>query len=124
MTKDEDFFWTGKMKKSIEEMKELSKKKKINFGSLYPPPLLNIDLDHVVVDELHLMMRIVDVLLKNLIENAINLDQRENIWTKFKVKRHVTAIVEAIQMWGILFSMGKYNKGWQGRFFLQKSRVD
>lgn len=39
MTKDEDFFWTGKMKQSIEEMKELSKKKKINFGSLYPPPL-------------------------------------------------------------------------------------
>lgn len=29
------------------------------------------------------------------------------------------------QLWGILFSMGKYNnKGWQGRFFLQKSRVD
>lgn len=70
------------------------------------------------------MMRIVDVLIKNIIENAINLDQRENIGTKLKVKRHVTAIVEAIQMWGILFSMGKYNKGWQGRFFLQKSRVD
>lgn len=37
MTKDEDFFWTGKMKKSIEEMKKLLKKKKFNFGSLYPP---------------------------------------------------------------------------------------
>lgn len=51
------------------------------------------------------MMRIVDVLLKNLIENAINLDQRENIWTKFKVKRHVTAIVEAIQKCGVSCSV-------------------
>lgn len=38
MTKDEDFFWTGKMKQSIEEMKELSKKKKIILGH-YTPPL-------------------------------------------------------------------------------------
>lgn len=37
MTKDEDFFWTGKMKKSIEEMKELSKKKKLILGHYNPP---------------------------------------------------------------------------------------
>lgn len=58
MKKDKDFFGQGKWKKSIEEMKEISKKEKFNYGSLYPPPLLNIDLDHIVVDELHLMMRI------------------------------------------------------------------
>lgn len=57
------------------------------------------------------MMRIVDVLLKNLIENAINLDQRENIWTKFKVKRHVTAIVEAIQNVGYPVQYGKVQQG-------------
>lgn len=49
------------------------------------------------------MMRIVDVLIKFFIENAINLDQRENIGTKLKVKRHVTAIVEAIQKCGVSF---------------------
>lgn len=53
------------------------------------------------------MMRIVDVLIKNLIENAINLDQRENIGTKFKVKRHVTAIVRQFKNVGYPFQYGK-----------------
>lgn len=44
MTKDEDFFWTGKMKKSIEEMKELSKKKKLILGHYNPPPYSTLTL--------------------------------------------------------------------------------
>lgn len=69
------------------------------------PPLLNTDRHHIVFDELHLMMKIIDVRNKNLIENAINLDQRENIGAKLKVKRHETAIVEVIQSCGVSFSV-------------------
>lgn len=50
------FFWTGKMRTSNTDMKEYSKKKTFNYGSLYPR-LLNIDLDHIVIDELYLMIR-------------------------------------------------------------------
>jgi hypothetical protein len=35
------------------------------------PPLLNIDLDHVVMDELHLLLRVMDILIKNLIMDAV-----------------------------------------------------
>ncbi len=31
------------------------------------PPLLNIDVDEMIVDELHMMLRVSDVLLRNLI---------------------------------------------------------
>lgn len=44
MTKDEDFFWTGKMKKSIEEMKKLSKKKNLILGHYTPPPYSTLTL--------------------------------------------------------------------------------
>ena len=104
MTKDEDFYRTGKMMKSISDMKAYSQKKKLNYGSLHPP-LLDIDIDHVIIDELHLMMRIVDVLIRNLIENAVNLDQQENIGSTQKSSRHLTAIVKAIQSCGVSFSV-------------------
>ena len=37
-------------------------------------PLLSIELDHVIPDELHLLLRITDVLLRNLINSAIGYD--------------------------------------------------
>lgn len=52
-------------------------------------------------------MRIVDVLIENIIENAMNLDQREKTGAKLKVKRHITAIVEVIQNCGVSFSVWK-----------------
>ena len=38
------------------------------------PPLLPIELDHVVPDELHLLLRVIDVLLKNIINQAVESD--------------------------------------------------
>lgn len=52
-------------------------------------------------------MRIVDVLIENIIENAMNLDQREKTGAKLKVKRHITVIVEVIQSCGVSFSLWK-----------------
>ncbi|KAL5479704.1 hypothetical protein EMCRGX_G023264 [Ephydatia muelleri] len=40
------------------------------------PPLLSIDLDHVVPDELHLFLRIMDIRIENLISYAVELDIR------------------------------------------------
>jgi len=38
-------------------------------------PLLNIDLDHIVLDELHLLLHIMDVLISNLVID----DKKENL---------------------------------------------
>ena len=47
-----------------------------NAYSVKYPPLLSIDLDHVVPDELHLFLRIMDILIENLISYAVELDIR------------------------------------------------
>ena len=39
---------------------------KTHMGCIWPP-LLNIDVDEMIVDELHMMLRVSDVLLRNLI---------------------------------------------------------
>ena len=45
-----------------------------HLGCILHPPLLNIELDSIVVDELHLMLRVGDVLLRNLILYADSRD--------------------------------------------------
>jgi hypothetical protein len=69
------------MKRTLHGMKILQSKKSNDFGCIHPP-LLSIDLNHVVVDKLHLLMRIVDVLLRDIIEDSVRLDQKENLWKK------------------------------------------
>ena len=51
--------------RTLQEVKEMSKKSKDNYGC-YKEPLLNIELDHIIVDELHLLLRITNVLTANI----------------------------------------------------------
>ena len=37
-------------------------------------PMLDIELDYVIPDELHLLLRITDVLINNLITSAVSYD--------------------------------------------------
>ena len=41
------------------------------------PPLIKISLDRIVLDELHLLLRIMDILLRNLILYADSVDHRQ-----------------------------------------------
>ena len=41
-------------------------------------PLLPIDLDHVVPDELHWFLRVMDVLLENVVLQVVQLDVKVN----------------------------------------------
>ena len=68
-------------------------------------PLLNIQLDHVVLDELHLLLRVVDVLLRNLIYMMLKFDQNDGA----RSSRHLDALIESIRECGISF------KFWQSR---------
>lgn len=67
------FFHEDDQKRTLEEIKNLCQKKGDNFGCIHPP-LINIDLDHVVPDELHLLLRITDRLLENIIDEILERD--------------------------------------------------
>ena len=49
-------------------------------------PLLHIDIKHIIPDELHLLLRITDVLLKIFIATAVAHDKR-TMGTRWKLKR-------------------------------------
>ena len=68
------FFHEDGQKRTLEKIKNLCQEKCDNFGCIHPPPLKNIDLDHVVPDELHLLLRITDRLLENIINEILERD--------------------------------------------------
>lgn len=68
-------------------------------------PLLKIELDHVILDELHLLLRILDVLIENLIRDALQWDQKDN-WNKKRGAQkntHLNELQKTIRSCGISF---------------------
>jgi hypothetical protein len=93
-------YCSSELKRTLEEIHKLAKqsKAKQNYCCINPP-LLNIELDHVVLDELHLLLRIMDVLLNNLVKDALSWDERDN-WGKKKCEQkdtHLQHLVSTIK---------------------------
>ena len=57
MSKPESFYWSKKLQRTLEDNKNLCKNKKDHYGCINPP-LLDIPIENVKVDELHLLLRI------------------------------------------------------------------
>ena len=55
MSKPKDFYWDDSRKRTLEDIKSSAQKQQF---SCQHPPLLNIPLENVVLDELHLMLRV------------------------------------------------------------------
>ena len=55
MSKPKDFYWDDSRKRTLEDIKLSAQKQQF---SCQHPPLLNIPLENVVLDELHLMLRV------------------------------------------------------------------
>ena len=53
------------LKRTLDEIMTMAGKGKNNYCCVNQP-LIEIDLDHIIVDELHLLLRVVDVLIDNL----------------------------------------------------------
>ena len=84
---------------TTKESKEL-KKGQINI------PLLHIPLENVVPDELHLMLRITDVLIRNLISGAMNHDAKHNGHIRDVLRRPmVLNLLKAIRNCGVSFNI-------------------
>ena len=107
MSKPEHYYSEGSLIRTIEQMKLYAGKKASNFGCIHPP-LIHIDLNHIVIDELHLMMRVVDVLLRNIIEETVNKDQKEKIRgpvQNSEKNKNLNELVNAIKQCGVSFSV-------------------
>jgi len=78
MSKDSGYYDAIPLKRTIQEMYELSTKKSDENYCCCHKPLLVIPLDHITLDDLHLMLRITDILPENLTEDATLWDDKES----------------------------------------------
>jgi hypothetical protein len=80
--------------------------KKKNYCCVHAP-ILNIELSHVVIDELHLLLRIMDVLIGNLVQEALQWDKRDNWGEKASEQNsvHVNHLIDVIRSCGVSFDI-------------------
>ena len=85
---------------------------KDNFGCVNEP-LINIPLTNVIPDELHLLLRITDKLLQNVIDEVLERDAVEDFSkTRGQTKGiNLSKLVKAINSLGISFAI--WNKKMQ-----------
>lgn len=104
MSKPKDFYWEQHTSRKIGNFAEWARQKKYSCAH---PPLLNVPLENVVVDELHLMLRITDNLLTNLVQEAVEWDKEENHnkAPSLRTDAHLNALVKCINSCGVCFSV-------------------
>jgi hypothetical protein len=81
-----------------------SKPAKDRLGS-QRSPLVKIDPDHVILDELHLLLRITDVLTRNLVFEMVRLDLQERQRGSSGSITHLEAFVTTVRECGISFNV-------------------
>ena len=109
MSRPDGFYDQPPLCRTTAELKECAKKKTGENYCCCHEPLLDIPLDHIVLDELHLMLRITDILLENLIEDAMQWDDKvSSTSTKrrsIEKSLHVKELVKLINQCGVSFSI-------------------
>ena len=91
-------------------MNELSQNKKAKEKYCCEhKPLMNIELEHVILDELHLLLRVLDVLIENLIRDALQWHQKDNFNKKRgdQKNKHLNDLQKTIKSCGFLLKSGK-----------------
>ncbi len=85
--------------RSLQSMKECLKGKD-HYGC-QKTPLINIDPSHIILDELHLMLRVTDILIRNLVWAMIELDLKTHHMGSTPV--HLNRLLETISGCGLTF---------------------
>lgn len=88
--------------RSVEEICQLTLQTENKFGVKHRP-LSKVSVDHFIPDELHLMLRITDVLLRNLIDDSKDKDDMAK-QNNQKVQC-IDNLVELIQSCGVAFNI-------------------
>ena len=113
-SKDLAYYNQPPLARSIDELRNPPK---MNYCAVNKP-LFDIPLTHIVVDELHLLLRVTDVLTRNLVEECLEWDEHETI-TKGAIaptrRYHVKELTDTISSCGVTFSVWeKLNENHQG----------
>ena len=99
--------YTETKARTLSRMKELASRSYTTCGrhlGCVRPPLIDVPLDRVVLDELHLLLRIMDILIRNLILYADSKDQRQR--THHGVEQHhVRKLEQTIRSCGVCFQI-------------------
>jgi hypothetical protein len=73
MKYDLEYYSCSKLKRTLEDLKKSATKSSKESSCSVKTPLLNIELNHVIPDELHLLLRIMDVLINNLVKHDFSV---------------------------------------------------
>ncbi len=65
-------------------------------------PLLNFEVSDIIIDELHLMLRVTDILMRNLIWAMIYIDMKD------KGESNLNRLVNEIRSCGVTFKVNNY----------------
>jgi hypothetical protein len=76
MKKPLEFYHTRSMQGTSQNLKEYAVKN--DFG-VRAQPLFSIEPEHIIIDELHLLLRICDKLLRNLILDTQTVDDKNAV---------------------------------------------
>ena len=69
----------------MQKKKEFASKSKGENYCCVHDPLLNIPLDHIILDELNLLLRISDILIDNIVQDAMQWYDKET-WDHWQEK--------------------------------------
>ena len=108
MSKPKDYYNSAPDSRTLEELHELySLSKSHEKYSCIRKPLINIPLHHVILDELHLMLRVTDRLMENLILEIMERDSKEDINKTSREDKNVylKKFVKAINGLGVTFNI-------------------
>ena len=97
--------YTQSHARSLTQMKKTKRSDSchVHLGCIHPP-LFHIELENIVLDELHLLLQIGDVLIRNLILFADSRDHRSKAH-RGVVTSHIKELEAAIQSCGVSFQI-------------------
>lgn len=108
MSKPDNYYESSPQKRTLEELKRCCHLKR---GNCINPPLLNIPLDHIILDELHLLLRVTDVLTRNLLDEMIEWDDEEahknKVFNPKAIAQHLQEAVQTINKCGVTFHVSE-----------------
>lgn len=111
LTKPMDYYESEDMKRTAENMQKNAKTNQ--FGCKHTM-LVNIEPSNIIPDELHLLLRVSDILLKNLIDDCVQQDAK--LAVKKENPHHVQDLISKINDCGVLFNIwtekGSNNLNW------------
>ena len=97
--------------RTIEDIESCAGNSRESYSVKYCP-LLPIDLDHVVPDELHWFLRVMDVQLENVVLQAVQLDVKVNEKQADPLQgAMLQKLVESIQACGVPFQIWRKDSG-------------